>query len=913
MLRPTVIGQDTVDPAAAALRLPATSAGRSVHDFPSSPCGQTHPDMTQDDEFVGREPELGVLAALLAQVRTNGARVTLIRGAAGIGKTALVREFLRRHPDVTVVRGSGDEGEAAVSYALVDQLFSAVGLRSAALLAHIDRVLPVEEPVVVGRQVLAVLSRYGARGPTCVVIDDAHRADVDSLRALLFALRRLAADPVLTMLVVPSDDFRLPAGLERLAEGHTGVVLEVGPLTPSDVQALATAVTGSRVPGLTAHRLCAHTLGNPRHLLALLAETPPDRWRCCGSVLPAPRVYSRIIGRRLSSCSDETRLLVEAAAVLGDTTALATAAALARLVEPLDALEEACFAGLLAESGSGPPGLLAFPHPLVRAAVYGQLTPGRRCRLHQEAARLVDDGLVALHHRAAAARPPDEALAAELQRSSDRARSDGAWAEAAWALLESGRLSVRREQREERVLRAVALLGDAGAVAGTAVPDLASATDGPLRDVTAGYIALLQGRSAEAHSSLTRAWAKRDAAGSEVAALTAQRLALHAVGRLHRAEVVEWARRAMELAGPDDPVGVEARALLDLGLDRQGSTQEFARADSVWIATWSYVWSACAGFVAGEWDEAAAAAERAVSLLEESGHEWLRPLARMAAASVPAARGEWAVAEEHARSAVARPGDYELMMVSAGVARASVPAARGDHVGVLRALEPVVALTGREGMGEPDLWPWQDLYAEALVSAGHLADAEVFLVPRERAAAARGHASMVGRLARVRGRLEGARGRLSVAEEAFGRADAVGEQLPFERGLSQLAHGQVLRRAGQRRAAAELLSAARERFAGLRARPYLERCEQELAACGLAPAKRREFDPSRLTAQELAVARLVAVGMSNRHVASELFISIKTVQFHLTHIYAKLGVGSRAELAAQFRDHETADHRGNGG
>ena len=170
----------------------------------------------------------------------------------------------------------------------------------------------------------------------------------------------------------------------------------------------------------------------------------------------------------------------------------------------------------------------------------------------------------------------------------------------------------------------------------------------------------------------------------------------------------------------------------------------------------------------------------------------------------------------------------------------------------------------------------------------------------------RGRGSMIARLARVRGRLEAARGRLSAAEAAFGRAaeslEGVGS--PFQWALLDLAHGQVLRRAGQRRAAAERLSAARERLVGLRARPYVERCEQELAACGLAPAKRSAFDPSRLTAQELAVARLVAVGMSNRQVASELFISIKTVQFHLTHIYAKLGVGSRAELAAQFRDNQ---------
>ena len=258
----------------------------------------------------------------------------------------------------------------------------------------------------------------------------------------------------------------------------------MGPLAPSDVAALATAASGSRVPGLTAHRLCAHTLGNPRHLLALLAETPPDRWRGWEPVLPAPRIYSRTVVRRLAACGGDARLLVEAVAALGDDAALATAAALADVDEPLEALEEACSAGLLAVTGPAPPGDLTFPHPLVRAAVYGQLTPGRRSRLHREAARLVDDAQAALHHRAAAAQLPDDALAAELQCCSDRARMVGKWAEAAWALLESGRLSAHRELREQRVLRAVALLGDAGGVAGTPGPDLASAAGGPLRDAT---------------------------------------------------------------------------------------------------------------------------------------------------------------------------------------------------------------------------------------------------------------------------------------------------------------------------------------------------------------------------------------------------------------------------------------------
>ena len=131
--------------------------------------------------------------------------------------------------------------------------------------------------------------------------------------------------------------------------------------------------------------------------------------------------------------------------------------------------------------------------------------------------------------------------------------------------------------------------------------------------------------------------------------------------------------------------------------------------------------------------------------------------------------------------------------------------------------------------------------------------------------------------------------------------------LPFSQALLEMAHGQMLRRTGHRRAAAEQLQSAHNRFAELGARPYLERCEQELSACGLAPAKRHDFDPSKLTAQELAVARLVAAGMSNRQVAAELFVSIKTVQFHLTHIYSKLRLSSRTELAARLRDEALDD------
>ena len=168
-------------------------------------------------------------------------------------------------------------------------------------------------------------------------------------------------------------------------------------------------------------------------------------------------------------------------------------------------------------------------------------------------------------------------------------------------------------------------------------------------------------------------------------------------------------------------------------------------------------------------------------------------------------------------------------------------------------------------------------------------------------------AGPAARLAELHRRLAAADGNIAAAQASVQRGLAEIERLPqsYERALLELSYGQVLRRAGQRRAAASQLQAARERLTTLNAHPDLERCDRELAACGLAPAKRSEFDPSRLTPQESAVARFVATGMSNREVATELFVSIKTVQFHLTHIYTKLGINSRGELAAQFRDQDT--------
>jgi AAA ATPase domain len=357
--------------------------------------------------FAGREPELHALDDTLDQVAADGARVVLVEGPVGIGKTAMLRRFVGRHRGLRVFWWSGADSRPSASFALVDRIFAPLGVRAHTLPIHAERTLPGEQPVEVGRRLLQALTGLRQDRPIALVIDDAHTADLDSLRAVLFALRRLSTHPVMTVFVTRSRNAGLPEGLVRLAEcARTGFVLPVGPMLPAEVQDLALTVGVTDLPLRTACRLSAHTLGNPRHLLALFAETPVDAWRL-DRALPAPHLFSRTVGRMLDSCAPATRRLVEAVSVLDDLAVLSTAAALVGVDEPLDAVEEACRAGLLATPPPVPAWRLAFPDPLVRAAVYGQLTAERRARLHLAAAALVDDEGAARHHRDLATGWPD--------------------------------------------------------------------------------------------------------------------------------------------------------------------------------------------------------------------------------------------------------------------------------------------------------------------------------------------------------------------------------------------------------------------------------------------------------------------------------------------------------------------------
>ncbi|MGY1682907.1 LuxR C-terminal-related transcriptional regulator [Geodermatophilus sp. SYSU D01176] len=897
-----------------------------------------------DVHVVGLTAESAQLESLLDEARSGGPVVAVVEGPAGSGRTTLLSRFLRRHAELPGSAAGALPWERRRPGELARRLLADGP-------AEPPGGGPAGDPVDLGAALARRWAAHAGEAGLVVAVDDADCADPVSLQAIGSAVARVPGVPVLAVLVratgwpAPGDP-----GVVDLLDRIPAVRVPVRPLGLEEIRLLAARVAATDLPTPVARRLRDHTAGIPRDLLELLRETPPDRWSDRRTELPVPsRVQSRV-QRALDRCSPEARALVESAAVLGDTPALADAAALAGLPEPIRALDEAWAAGLLAPAAGSGLDALAFPERSVRGAVHATLGPGARHRLHSRAADVVPDELERLRHRVEAAPLPDAGLAAHLVELARRKADEGAWASVAEALVDASRISPSRAEREGRLIQAVDALAGAGLLdqAVEALPDVEALPPGPRRDAVLAYVAVQRGRRAEAVSYLETAWRSRGA-DRDAAAVVCQRHVLHALADWDGDELVRWAGRAGEYAEPGSPAAVESRAIVGLGHAARGAVDaaftayrqavaenpsgpqhqrarmglgwlslaqdqpeaarrelEFAvptvrQTGSNRISLWALVWLARTRFVLGDWAGALDAVTQAEVLLGTTGLDLLRPLVHWTGAQVRALRGEAEAADRHLRLGGAGEHDYTVMTVPALLARASVAEAASDYDAVVRHLTPLALRTPRGGLDEPGFWPWHDVYANALVLSGRLPEAEAFLVPHEATVRRRGHRSAAARLGYVRGRLLAARGDLPGAEEAFegARDRLAGLPMPYERARVAFAHGTTLRRAGRRRDAAALLTTARQSFAALGAQVYVERCDRELKTGRPAP-RTAEPGTEALTEQERTVATLVATGLTNKEVAASMLLSVKTVQFHLTRVYGKLGVRSRAELAARF-------------
>ena len=419
--------------------------------------------MPTDDPFVGRADELALLNAEMQRVRSGEPRLVWLTGEAGIGKTSLVRRFVGGLSGVRVLWAGGDENETDLPYGVVNQLLS--DLPASEPGSGLAALRPDADPLAVGADLLSELGTLQTSGPVLVVIDDAQWADHRSAQALVFVARRLRSDQVMILLSSRSGAPDPRQLWERaLAQSQLTRRLPLGGLTAEDLRRLSSSFDGVLLSPAASRRLHEHTGGHPLYARALLEELPAEALMEASAALPAPHSMSFLVLVRLAKLSPPAQDLVLAAAVLGSRCALSDAVRVAEVADPVAALDEAVRAGLLINGPPGHPRDVAFPHVLVRAAIYADLSPARRHALHRRAGEVLG-GVPSLHHRVAAAIGPDAELAGELDTLAEQELSQLNWSAAADHLLAAADLTATAEQKGHRMARAVAAMIADGDVA----------------------------------------------------------------------------------------------------------------------------------------------------------------------------------------------------------------------------------------------------------------------------------------------------------------------------------------------------------------------------------------------------------------------------------------------------------------
>jgi len=312
-----------------------------------------------------------------------------------------------------------------------------------------------------------------------------------------------------------------------------------------------------------------------------------------------------------------------------------------------------------------------------------------------------------------------------------------------------------------------------------------------------------------------------------------------------------------------------------------------------------------AHFRRGDWDSAVTYAQLAISLAQDGD----RPLdlirAHTRSAQVLSCRGQWSAAEDHVRAALFAASRFPaaLAVASCAVAAVALASAKQDHIGVLAATEQARATNRLDFCGRPGIFNWRAGEIDALIGLGRFADAETALGEFAEALPDQQTPTLVLTFARCEGTWAMATGDRDRAAAALARGLAVADEVsnPLERALLRFEDGRRLRAIGQHEAAVAQLEAAHRVLSDLGADPYLSRCAGELELLEVSAEAKSPAALLGLSRAELAVARLVATGLTNREVASQLFVSVKTVEYHLRNTFMKLDITSRRGLADLLR------------
>ena len=907
-------------------------------------------------EIIGREPELDRIERLLDGLE-EGPSALVLEGEAGTGKTTLWREAVSRAESrgLTVLRSQAAEAEATLSFAgladmlgpTLDEILPALpppqarALEVALLRAEPDKgVDRLALSLAAHGALMALASEHGV----LIAVDDLQWLDPPSARVLGFVLRRLESEPVAfvgSARVEPGAE--LPIDLDRAYPPDRLTRLGVAPLGVSELGPLLESRLDLTLSQPALRRLLELSGGNPFYALEIGRALPSPASLAPREPLVLPSSAVELVAQRLDRLPKRARELLPAVAALSTPSV--------SLVERLDAeaFEEALAAGALELDGTR----VRFAHPLLGSTAYARTSPARRRRLHHELAAMAEDPEERVRHLALATEGPDRDVARALEEAAGRAAGRGATesaadlAERAFALTppsDVGDAVRRRLLAAEFLFRA----GDA---------ERARAILQELADT-------LPASPERADALQRLAWIVKDAgfairlgeqALGEAGDDPALRAEIHSklarmVALAGEDQGVEHAQAAVELAEESGDVDVLARALGERirrrilcggGFDRALASRALelgprAQRLTAYESPERSVGTALA--LLDRFEEARPLLEGSLRRAVESGEVEGEIGVLLHLAELETRAGRWRLADEYIQRSIEleRFSGLPDLAYALGV-QALLAACLGDVEGARQAGEEGLALADEAGleifavlnehalgfldlslgntdeaarrlgplpdrllgMGirDPTVFPVLPDAIEARVGAGELELAEEFVARLEEAGGRLDQPRALGTAARGRALLAEAAGRQDEALDWIERSSAELERLgsAFEPARTRLVEGRILRRQRKKGKAKSALEDARELFEQLGAKLWVERAQEELGRVGLRPRAAGDLTPT-----ERKVAELVAAGRTNREVAAELFISVKTVEVYLTRIYRKHGVRSRTELAHAF-------------
>jgi DNA-binding CsgD family transcriptional regulator len=901
-------------------------------------------------QLAGRRDELSVLGGLVHAVREGESRVLVVRGEPGVGKTTLLEHVAGQELRCQVARAAGVQSEMELAFAGLHQL-------CAPMLGRVERLpLPQQDALrtafglvagpppdrfIVGLAALNLLSEVAGERPLICLIDDEQWLDQASAQVLGFAARRLGSDPVGLVFATRDPGAEL-AGLPEL---------EVDGLPEQDARALLDSALAGPLDEQVRDLIVAETRGNPLALLELPEGLSPAEL-AGGFGLPRAASLTGRVGhafdRQLAALPTQTRrLLVLAAADPSGDRALVWRAA-RWLGIGVQAGEPAAEAELV-EFG----GRIRFRHPLARSAAYQSASRRERREAHAALAEVTDrvaDPDRRAWHRAQATAAPDEEVAVELECSAGRAQARGGLAAAAAFLERSVALTADPARQAARALAAAQVSLQAGGF-GNALDLLAAAEAGPLDEFSSARVDLLRGQvvfasghTSDASTALLKAARRLEPFDLELARETylgAWGAAILTVGGPGDGDVLlEICRSVRALPSPPDgprPLDLALEGLALLITDgHAAAASTLQRAAKVLtsipveeVLRWGWVATRTSSAV---WDYEGfhAISARQVQLVRDVGALAQLPLFLSQVGVARAWMGDFAgadaVAAESA-SVAARTGNrfppHVVLLLramqgreaeaSAAIASAieeSAVSGQGAaatfahwaaavlHNGLAHYKE--AASAARQAAANP-FDPWSALWAlpELVEAAARLGDDELARSALDRLAVMTqpsGNDPALGIEARCRALLSDGADADDLYREAIDRLGLT--RLRPELGRAHLLYGEWLRREGRRVEAREQLRTAHDMLAAIGLGAFAERARRELIATGEKVRKRGVETRDQLTPQEEQIAGLARDGRTNPEIAAQLFLSARTVEWHLGKVFGKLGVSSRRELTA---------------